>query len=343
VSGRISIYRTRSLGDGMAFVHNEPVNTVSLDDVGHIATASGTVDGFGALTLWDAGSGMMQKEWRLDDFILGDRVALSNDGRYMLLGTGTPVACSATETRLWSIEDDREISAIDHSVCGAPASLSADGRFFAYARFNGQIEVLELPAGKIRGLGSGNLKSLKFSESGSHLAAGLEDGPLKVWETNDWQVVFEPGNELPDRYNFLTLDPGGTKLALTTGDNIVLVFSLAGGSADLQLKHLGRVTAMAFDTTGTQLTTGAEDGRARIWSMATGDEIAQFPHSAGVSAVVFGENDTTLVTASVDGYARIWNVQDRAEMGRLPHGAELTDLAVSKICELIIARTLSRA
>lgn len=117
--------------------------------------------------------------------------------------------------------------------------------------------------------------TLVFSPDGALLAAGGDDGAVRLWDTDHLPVP-------------------GAKPSMTLDD------------------PAGFIDAMAFDPTGATLATGTEEGSVRLWdvqgSATPQPRAVSVEHTDGVGALAFVPATGDLVTATTTGVLRTSNI-----------------------------------
>jgi WD40 repeat protein len=88
-------------------------------------------------------------------------------------------------------------------------------------------------------------------------------------------------------------------------------------AAVADLRHTGRVTAVAIAPDGTWLTADSDDGTVWIWDPATGQQRIELTgHTGWVSEVAIAPDGTWLATTSGDGTLRVLGPAHRPAMHR---------------------------
>lgn len=109
----------------------------------------------------------------------------------------------------------------------------------------------------------GQLYDLAFSRDGSVLAAGFNDGWIRVFSTYDGKML----GILDGVATSLQFSPDGALIAAGLLDGTVRIFELAKGKyEDLNL-HQDEITDLAFTSDGTQLLTSSQDCTVKRWDV----------------------------------------------------------------------------
>jgi WD40 repeat protein/class 3 adenylate cyclase len=151
-----------------------------------------------------------------------------------------------------------------------------------------------------------------FTADGQMLAAGAEDGAIRLWRMTGLLVHTLSGHAGVVRG--VAFAPDGRVLASAGEDRAVRLWRVADGlTTHLLLGHTDRVTGVAFAPTGTILVSSAEDKTLRLWRTADGILLRTMEgHTAGVLCVAFAPDGQTLASGggAYDRTVRLWRVTD---------------------------------
>jgi WD40 repeat protein len=186
--------------------------------------------------------------------------------------------------------------------------------------------------------------ALTFSPDGRVLAvAGGTPGESGGVHLFDWEKIkptVAPANLAPttlaptltipgfdDLATSVAFSPNGTRLAISSADHSVQVFSIRSNSAKAVLEftladHSGSVLALGFTANGGMLVTASADRSIKVWDLSSGKLLRTFSnHTAIVHCLAFRplekRNDNSApvycATGSDDKTVRIW----QPEIGRM--------------------------
>ncbi len=165
---------------------------------------------------------------------------------------------------------------------------------------------------KFHGVGS-EVRSLAYTPDGKTLAAGREDGTIRLWDaaTGNLQAIL-PGHRGDVRG--LVFTPDGKGLLSAAEDGTIKRW-------DLRRVLLPRVLpghrpyeawSVAFSPDGKMLASAGDDGLVRLWDAATGEKRGELRgHTKLVTSVAFSPDGKTLASGSYDQMVRLWNLATR--------------------------------
>jgi ferric-dicitrate binding protein FerR (iron transport regulator) len=152
------------------------------DDARWLAQGSGT----GEVALWEADPDKGSISLRQSLALKPSCVALSRNGSY------AAVSRWAGEVHLFEVKEGREIAQYKLKRTPTPLALSADGRLVAaYANGDGLV-LFDRENNSRRALWAGEgarVSHLHFAADGRVLLAGLEDGTVRAWSTEDGRLL----------------------------------------------------------------------------------------------------------------------------------------------------------
>jgi WD40 repeat protein len=160
----------------------------------------------------------------------------------------------------------------------------------------------------------GRILSLAFSGDGALLAAGAEDGSIRLWETaSRAQLALLEGGG--GRVLDLVFDPAAGLLAAASQDGRVRLWAPSSSAPAATLAEAGGpVRALGIAPDGRLLATGAEDGRLRLWDIAGGPAAAAPLGSLNLGAgqivsLAFSGDGRRLAAGTSDGRAQTFDTR----------------------------------
>lgn len=200
-------------------------------------------------------------------------------------------------------------SSEDHPSSGGRGFTSGDGQGPEWTVRLSEVANPAAPPLLLKGQSRAN--SVAVSQNGERLAAGGEDGIVRLWDLR--QPGARPmslrGHDA--RVVSVAFSPDSLSLASAGDDYSIRLWDLRAAQAPFApLKaHEGRVESLAFSPDNLQLASGSADRTARVWDLKKGGPTALLPHEDSVLSVVFSPDGTRLASTT-SGSARVWNLRD---------------------------------
>ena len=254
----------------------------------------------------------------LATFELGEEV----HGVVFVPGGTTLASGSAEGVELWDLKTRTGTTT---SLGGdvTAVALSAGGGTLASGSSIGQVQLLDLEAGRVTATFSGathKVRSLAFSSDGAILASGGPQG-IQLWdvETRTSTVT------LPGGVTSVAFSPNGSALATGSVDG-VRVWDVETEAEVATYRHGsgggGRgVNSVAFSPDGTLVASGGDDTIVRLWEVATGDNVAVLEgHGEPVRSLAFSPDGTMLATGGPDLAVNLWDPVSRDRLVELRGG-----------------------
>jgi WD40 repeat protein len=282
----------------------------------------------GTIQVWDADHGE-RSGFVLSEGVRPSRLALSSDGRYVLLAEG------ASGTELWDLTTGTGVHLASGQVDNM--TFSADGRSCATAT-RGIVRLWNLetraqigPDVQLKDASA--IRSIALSNKGTWLAV-VGSNWIEVWRVKrderaaatfasvgpGMQTSAQPPMPVTD----VTFSANEQLLASASDDGIAAVFTLPSSASTLgrpQVLGQGKasVSRVMFspDLDDPYLATGGSDGTARLWRRVTTrgssvwSERFRVPHTGRVTALAFLSRDV-LASADEMGVVRVSHLLSEA-------------------------------
>lgn len=256
------------------------------DNNSHVLTANRT-----NFSLWNMTTGESEGYWQVRDSNIRD-IALSNNGRYILIGksNGTVVHVN--------MANGRRIEFLGHRK-----------KIFNETRVsNEEPEFI---------LDTKTINSVDMLPNGRVAISGGNDFVAYVWDTASGQVIYKFNH--PSRVTKVALDPKGRFAFTADSKKAAHIWDLKTGKLLGSLKYTNRqevFSSISFSPDGTKILTGAPSRRVSLWEINSGERLMSWhvtpredirPAGAVVYSVAFRDN-SQILTESSSGYAELWQM-----------------------------------
>lgn len=227
-------------------------------------------------------------------------VGFSHDGRTVAVSAGDEGSMS-----LWDVETREQTASLGDG--GWFLSFSSDGSRLIYGSAIREVETGETTL--LEGFSSA-ITSAAFSQDGTMVATGEEDGTIRLWdpETGASTAVLE-GH--PDIVNSVSFSHDGSILAAASGDGSVGLWDPATGDQVGALQgHEAHVLSVAFSPVSNMLASGGWNGSLIVWDAITQEKVRTFTgHSGRIWGLSFSPDERTLASAADGNSVGLWEVE----------------------------------
>ena len=156
----------------------------------------------------------------------------------------------------------------------------------------------------------GTIPSVAFSPDGKLLAAGTNEGQIRLWQAADGQPFLTCKGHSNGVLS-VAFSPDGQTLASSSDDRTVRLWNVQHGEClNILSSHTNWVGSVAFSPDGQTLASGSADQTVRLWDVQTGQNLKTLVgHTNGVRAVAFSPDGQTLASSSNDQTVCLWAIQ----------------------------------
>lgn len=152
--------------------------------------------------------------------------------------------------------------------------------------------------------------SLSLSKNNQHLAVGLSDGAMHIFDLNQRQEI---KHLQIHQKGIFTLEylPELNWLLAADGEGLVTLWKSSNYELVVRLPlDCGKVRAAQYHPETDSILIGAQDGKIYSLSCVTLNvSILTHAHEGGVGCILSLENQNTFITGGKDGHLRIWDHQ----------------------------------
>ena len=172
-------------------------------------------------------------------------------------------------------------------------------------------------------------QSLQLLSNGVHLAAGLQNGLINIYNLNDGSLISTLIGHTTSVFN-LVLERDRDLLISSSGDTSTLIWNLKSNTLIFNLTgHTAGVRGLklvSFDT----FITGSGDGTLKLWNLTVGTLIKTLlGHSLAIEwSVDMLSDKQTIVSGSLDKTIKLWNLQTEKCLNTTSTGLAIWSLFV---------------
>jgi WD40 repeat protein len=271
-----------------------------------------SVDGAGAIKLWDAATGRGQRLASATVMpLMLDRV------RLRLAGVNPK---QPGPVQVWDLESPgppkllKRFDQIDGLV--GVGAFSPDGKVLAGGTHSGQVHFWDIDrdtaAKKPIAGRKEEVTALAYSPDGRLLGVGKENGWVEIWEVESGlrRHVFRGHPSRDAQVKQLAFSPDAKRLATVGVDGTAKIWAVDDGRPLVTLwGHRGFLLGVAFSPDGRFVATAGYDHTVRLWDAENGENLEIYRgHNGIVHEVTFSPDGRRLLTASWDTTFRLWEI-----------------------------------
>ena len=177
-------------------------------------------------------------------------------------------------------------------------------------------EVFSVRNGELKG-DFGRVASLAHSPDGYQLAAGGEDGSVRIWNAQTAALLRTlEGHTGP--VSSVSYSSDSSQLAAGGGDGSVRVWNAQTGALLRTLKgHTDAVSSVSYSSDGLRLVSGSLDQTVRVWNAQTGALLGTLTHTSGVLFAGISPDGSRLISGGYGRAVHVWDAETGALLGAL--------------------------
>jgi WD40 repeat protein len=225
------------------------------------------------------------------------------------------------------LADHAEVQQVINVGDAATGATFGPGGMLAVGTARGTVTLIDVHdtqhTSQLKDPGAGPVTRTVFSPQGSLLAAGSDDGTVRLW-LDATQASRNPAAILPMRedgkyggaVNDIAFSPDGNIMAVASSTSMVRIWDVSRPDKPIALATPSRphaVTRLAFTSHGTVLAVGSTDGSVQLWDMAHPNDPQNIDGGfvetgAPVTALAFSANKKSLAVGNSRGAVQLWDI-----------------------------------
>lgn len=183
-----------------------------------------------------------------------------------------------------------------------------------------------------------DILSTEFSQDGTQLFSGSQDGTVKVWNSATGELErsvplwenfsHEVGNAPRESEVWsIAFHPDGKQLAAGRFDGKIHLWNWRSGKQGPILQgHTTIVNKLAFSLDGSLLASSSVDGAIFVWNVETGGQLAQLITQGAVQSLAFSPNGEMLAYGGAGMAIRLWDTVTGEELVELSENTNTLSL-----------------
>ncbi|KJA27638.1 hypothetical protein HYPSUDRAFT_197831 [Hypholoma sublateritium FD-334 SS-4] len=164
--------------------------------------------------------------------------------------------------------------------------------------------------------GTNGVTFVALSPDGKHIAPGLSDKTVRIWDLETGKQVGEPFRGHTDRVNSVAFSPDGRRVVSGSGDETLRIWDLEPTGKQISEPwkgHTSLVMSVAFSPDGKCVVSGSRDNTVRIWNSEVGEPLQG--HTSAVWSVAFSPDGKRIASGSLDATVRVWDSETGTQIG----------------------------
>lgn len=227
----------------------------------------------------------------------------------------------------WDFGTDEKRKLYDHTDAVMYVRFSPSGKYLASASRDRSINVWDLDRGVIHQIFKGNdalPRRVLFSPDEKMIAAGLENGAIKLWQTQRQPALTRL--EHSGTVHCARFSPDG-KYLISSGyeqQPRIRVWDASSHQLLQELEgHESVIAAVAVHPDGKRIASAGYDGSLREWIVPKGtcSRIEKQAHPSRINCVAYSPDGARMATGGDDGVVRLWNADTLSQIHEF-HGGQ---------------------
>ena|GEM_PF-1736546 len=257
------------------------------------------------LRLWDANTGETMRSFELSP----TQLSYSSDGQLLAVEDNQHAIV------VLEVDSGKELLRYERPFIYS-FSISPDNQFLACA--SDELQLFDIKSGEIQTIIQDGALSVCFSPDGNHLATGMRNGDVRIYETSSWEVLDVINTTKRSRVWNLCYSPDGNRLVYSSDDNKIQILDLDPYKdfIGVELKSSSGNTPISISHDGSLVAQGLFKGAIRVWDLKTGSIVSElhpdYPLNYCVSIDPTGEY--LLSTDGSGSTMRIWDIKSGKEI-----------------------------
>jgi WD40 repeat protein len=175
------------------------------------------------------------------------------------------------------------------------------------------------------------ITALAFGTQSDVIAAGSDDGVVRIWDGGDGQLLEQLRGHL-EPVSAIAISPDGKRLASAGEDRLIFLWNLDTGAIDgVFAGHTDRIPALAWHPSGRRLVSAGWDTTARVWDVESCEPVILLnSHASQVQTLALSPDGALLACADSANSIHIWDMVRYETLHVLDgHEAEIRALTFS--------------
>lgn len=175
-----------------------------------------------------------------------------------------------------------------------------------------------------------NIASVRWSDDGSYLSIGKEDGSIEIWDIDTCSRLRTMRTQAGVRIGSQSWSSHLVTAGAKSGEIFVNDVRVKNHIINTMNGHLGEVCGLEYRSDGSQLGSGSNDNTVCIWdSRSSVPQFTKTAHTAAVKALAWNPDIPSLLATgggSSDKHIHFWNTTTGARVNSIDTGSQISSL-----------------